>query len=511
MSISKYIVHISSVKDLVKQLLVTEFKISEEISEELSKGVQPHFDNLRDSIYIFAETSYVDKVYRDSYYHYYSSKNNPYNRFCIRLSLFDGQIDDSQFNKAGKDELQNKYRGFIIIRPTEPQIIGRSVISPKALKDEFFHSCAAKFESSINGVKLTVEGFPHSSQDAETISCAETTLWGIMEYFSHKYEDYTPLLPSKIISLLKKITFERQLPSDGLDIHRISLVLREAGFGSKIYSERTYGADVFNRILRTYVNSGIPIISAVDNFHVPNGTIGHALITVGFRPPENSKIDNIPERTFASNHVRSIIQKNNIKFYDWDDLERDLVFIDDNFPAYQKRPLSDPASGYNDVSWNGCKIKHFIVPLHSKIYLEAYVARGFISKFLLMGPSPLKINSQVLIRFFLASSRSFKENVSLNELLNPDIKDFILEYAMPKFIWVAELSNKELIKQNPPLADGLIILDATEANVEFNKPLILASYQDKMIVFDKDNKLEENSLSIAPFHIYSNNLKNHLL
>jgi hypothetical protein len=116
-------------------------------------------------------------------------------------------------------------------------------------------------------------------------------------------------------------------------------------------------------------------------------------------------------------------------------------------------------------------------------------------------------NTNLLIRFFLTSSRVFKANVSVNRTLNPDLKDLILEYVMPQYVWIAELTDRSLIKQENPKAKGIIILDATEANIDFNKPLILAAYQGKVIVFDNSKQLEEHQIDIEPFNIFMDNLK----
>ena len=44
---------------------------------------------LRPELVFLLETQYVDKDYRDIYYHYYSSKLQPFRRNCVRLSLFE--------------------------------------------------------------------------------------------------------------------------------------------------------------------------------------------------------------------------------------------------------------------------------------------------------------------------------------------------------------------------------------------------------------------------------------
>lgn len=508
MSISIYIAPIANGVELVEQLLHSEFNIDDSSAKSLSQSrVKPHFDRLKTTCYQLAETCYVDRVYRDSYYHYYSSKLSGYNRDCIRISIFEGVITADDFRlKEKKEYLQNLYRGFFILRPTEPFIIGRSVLSPKALTDNTFFSCTAIIPSTVNGIKFSVEGFPHSSQDTETITCAETTLWAVMEYFANKYPDYKPIFPSKITDTLNKITSERQVPSRGLNIQQMSFALKEFGFGTRIYARANYTFD-FEKLLSTYVESGIPLILGIDNRHA-GGNIGHAVLCVGHEKIEDKAIDNIAENQITNKKLFSVAKSKELKIYDLDDVKKEFVFIDDNQPAYKKAMLADPTAHYA-LAWQGCTIKHFIVPLYHKIYLEAYEARNLVLTFLIQGLKPLQDKSEVLIKFFLTSSRSFKDALALNDSFQEDIRDMILETAMPKFIWVTEISNKKLIQEGK--ADGIILIDATEANKHSLsiKPLILAAYQSNLIKFDLGSrKLKNSALSLQPFKIYSNNLRN---
>ena len=47
---------------------------------------------------VVVEDHYVDRVYRDSYYFYYSGKHFSYTRFCKRLSIFDGKLEKNFFD-----------------------------------------------------------------------------------------------------------------------------------------------------------------------------------------------------------------------------------------------------------------------------------------------------------------------------------------------------------------------------------------------------------------------------
>jgi len=503
MSISIYIEPITKADELIQFLLKEEFEISDKTADLLYRQrIKKHFGQLKDTLFLLAETDYIDRVYRDSYYHYYSSKLASYHRNCVRISLFSEKIEPEDFrNEASFAKLKNSYLGFLVMRPSEPFIIGRSVISPKALKVTDFNCCTTLFPCTVNSVKLSVEGFPHSSQDTETISCAETTLWAIMEYFSHRYADYRPIFPSRIIQTLNKISYERQIPTKGLNIQQMSYALKEFGFGTRIYDREEYGE--FEQLLSCYVESGLPIVIAMGNR--PVGNIGHALLCVGHERIKPAAIDAVTFHPIVNKVLRDTAAKNNITFYDYDSVNKQFMFVDDNHPVYQKAYLAAPAAHY-DANWHNCTISHFLVPLYPKIYLEAFEAKNFIARFLIIGPEPLANDTEVMQRTYLASSRSYKDKLAFNNSFSPDLRDIILEMSMPKFIWVAELSTKGLMKEKK--ANGLVILDATEANTSYNKPLIIAAYQGKVINFEAHSgDLINKNLPLNDFVIFENNLQ----
>lgn len=500
-----YICEKPSLEQLLVDVIADSFRLDPSIlPSQISRSLKLLINSLRDDLWFLVESPYVDKIYRDSYYMYYSSKYGRYSRDCIKVSLFEGKIESSDYRSlAGYDKLKPIYLGFFVIRPTEPAFLGRNVISPRAFTLPAIEYCSFSQNSTVNGLKFEIQGFPHSSQDSETYSCAETTIWSIMEYFGSKYADYRPVKPSQILEVLKKMAYERQIPSLGLSIHQISYVLKELGFGCKIYSVDQYGDDFF-RMLSSYVESGIPIVIGMDDFHDPKSkNIGHAVLIIG-----RTKIAKSDYLTLATNnHLNSRqstwLNANNIEFYDFDDLEKDYIFIDDNQPPYQIATASSPVKHYS-TDWQNVKIKNFVVPLYPKIYLEAFEARNFIKEFLLFGPFPLQPGQNVFMKFYLTSSRSFKHSISLSEVQD-DLKNFIVEKPMPKFVWIAELAEKDMFVRDQ--RNGLVVIDATEPNISDNKPLIVAAYQDNVIFFDGINDiLTKMALPLQPFNLFLNNL-----
>ena len=483
-------------------------KTAEDVVTHEIYGLKNHIDQLKDNCSFLIETNYIDKVYRDSFYHYYSSKLNICKKNCIRISIFDGVIKAVDFRDKTKfNDLKKSYLGFIVLRPTIPSIVGRSLISPKALKNNSFLTCTTQIPTTVYSIKLIIEGFPHSSQDGETISCAETTIWAIMEYFSNKYAQYKSVLPSDIISALNSVSAERQIPSRGLNITQMSYALKEFGFGTRIYSRQEYGEN-FENILSCYIESGIPLIVAVETPAGMTPRIGHAMLCTGHEPKQDYMIDTLSGTFIRSEKLKKAIAAKNIIIFDNDDIRRKFIFIDDNFPVYQKNSLNRPCENYNPgkyPNWNSCNLTHFLVPLYSKVYLETFQAKSYVRSFLIQGPAPLQDYSKIFLRTYLTSNRSYKNWLIYSDFSPPDLKEYVLNLPMPKFIWITEITTKELMKGNDPKAEGIIILDATEPNTFNNQALIFAAYQNRQIKYSAEKEcFEDISISLPKFSIFEN-------
>lgn len=501
-SIKVEVIPIKTLKKRLLDILTTEFGL---LGLGLNRWAKTYLKDLKTNLSCIIEYPYVDRVYRDDYYSYFSTKFNSPPRDTIRISFFENSISLDDFREnIDVNKLQEKYLGFIIIRPTEPQLAGRSVINPRALKKHDFVYCSYdKFETSINGIKLHATGFPHASQNAESMTCAETSLWALMEYFGNKYIAHRPLLPSEIRKILSKQTQERQLPSRGLYSPEMSYTLKKIGFGVRIYDIEKYGEREFNRLMAYHVESGIPIAAGISNVvRDPNTNaiikrIGHAVLIIGHEELNPYSADRCP---------RSDKSSTGINIFDTAEVEKDYVIIDDNFPPYQISSFGEPLKYYGDnPTFKGSKIDSFIAPLHSKVYAEAEEARNLSMYILENDTFGFKAKSrEIVFRFFLSSSRSFKESILKNHLLPPGIRYLIQKRPMPKFIWVAEITNKEEYKNKKAL--GLILLDATEPSNNHKKTLLLTLIDGRVII-NINGDLKKISIKVPPFNMYINNLK----
>lgn len=231
-------------------------------------------------------------------------------------------------------------------------------------------------------------------------------------------------------------------------------------------------------------------------------TFGHAVICIGRKEFAVEDLSTITPLEIRLNDAG----KGSIFLYFNSRIERDFVFIDDNFAPFQQASLSAPCAHYHSTDWDSCEITAFVVPLYPKIYLEAYQVEKYLLIYLKNYLQiHLKGGERIFFRMFLASSRSFKQHIALNPSLKAGVKEILISCTMPKFIWIAELSDPDLILERK--GNGLIILDATEVNIEDNKPLILSVFQNTLTIWnDQVGELEDIPLDLGYFDIYTNNL-----
>lgn len=457
---------------------------------EIETELASFMSEIQDTSWCLIEFPYVDRVFRDSFYNYYSSKNHLYSRDCIRISFFSNQVHFKQFvTKKDHSILQNSFRGYVVLRPTLSAIIGRSLIDPRIKISNSFVICMCSQTVSVFGLKLQVHGFPHSSQDRETITCAETTIWTIMEYFGSKYPDYKPTLPNQIMRSLEKVSTQRQLPSKGLTMDQVSFALKDFGFGTRIYSKASYQA-LLPGIIDNYIESGIPVVAGLES----EKHEGHAIVIIGKK--RSSPIDWSLVATASLKYGG----KQNVEYIDSTSIPARYIVQDDNVNPYVDIDLNDPGEHY-EYEDDYFQIDSVVVPLYPKIYLESVVARSLMLEILTDRIFGYKFKRGFIFRLFLTSGRSFKHHICLMERMSEELKYRLLNIKMSKFIWCAELySQKGFDNSN---AEGLIILDATEANGQSVDALIFAGYPDRC-VSKFENKFASLQSKFEGYSYFSN-------
>ncbi|MGA8832977.1 MAG: hypothetical protein ACLQT6_07005 [Desulfomonilaceae bacterium] len=437
---------------------------------------------------VVIEKGYVDADYRDTYFNFFSRKFAQYPSKTIRANFFTEKISPKMLFKL--DRYQDQYIGFVVLRPNRVRSVGRTILNPEKLSFVTGHVCLAEYPVHILGAELTARGFPYMSQDSDVTVCAHAACWMIFRYFSQRYNRYAEKWPYEVSQLTRDVSMGRLVPSKGLTAFQVTEMFANFGFAPEIYIRENH-PDLFYTLLYMYVESGLPVVAGLTKRRHAITVIGHVSDYHIFHP-----------ETLKSS----------------DTYLHGLIVNDDNFMPYQVVRKNDMAvSGYHQSQFKMDDIDAFIVPLYEKIHLSAeYVVKLADAtltheKFGLNAMSnPLKYE-EIVTRTFLTSSKSFKGTRRLDSLPF-GITDIYCEMAMPKFIWVCELSTPDLFKNGDIV--GEIIFDAT-ANPYDTRAFLSIHYPDALLLNNRDfltddtkgiKSFRANSDRIIPYSCYVNNL-----
>ena len=455
---------------------------------------------------IVYEPYYVDRIYRDEYYAYYSKKHFGISRNTKRFIFFRNCYFKEDFLDGSNDKqqkIESDLIGMVVIKPT--QTIGRMLISPFLLNIPSCYVRTTKFEIAVLGRIYTVDAFPLSGQDSEVMTCAEVNIWQIMEYFGRRYSDYRTLLPSEMLELITTTSDVRMLPSDGLTVEQESHIFKNSGLSPKIYYKwlqyegrkyvETYESYVkspsLEEILHFYVESGIPILINLREKGNKEG-INHSITCIGHAIDESlDKFDAVDfsEEDHEGNQGKSLIDK--IKNTEYNGLTvlkswsavSGYVIMEDHSMPYQVKTLDNLRFGDRGEGIL-YEIESFVVPLYKHVFMAAEDAykiaidlidesKDSISECLYRRGKP-EIK-EIVIRLFLTTSRAYKQfrvtnTCSLNE------KVFFSQVAYPKFIWICEYGTLDAYRNHK--AVGEFVIDATAS--KNSSPVISIRHGDSI-------------------------------
>lgn len=438
---------------------------------------------------IVYEPYYVDRIYRDEYYAYYSRKHFGISRNTKRLIFFKNCHIKENFIDTNDDvqkSIEEDLIGMVVIKPT--QTIGRTLISPFQLNIPFCYVRTTKFEISILGKIYTIDAFPLSGQDSEVMTCAEVNMWQIMEYFGTRYSNYRTLLPSEMLELITMTSDVRSLPSDGLTVEQESRVFKNNGLSPKIYYKwlqfdgnryvETYKpylkSPSLEEILHFYVESGIPVLINLREKENREG-INHSITCIGHAMNDSlvqlNKVD-FDEENHSGNKENILVDKKKnceynklTVFKSWSAVSG-YVIMEDHSTPYQIRSLDNLSFGDGEHAIL-YEIESFVVPLYKHVFMaaeDAYkIAIDIIdeSRESIVECLHKKGNGkaeEIVIRLFMTTSRAYKQfrtanTCSINERV------FFSQVAYPKFIWVCEYGPPDAYVNHK--AVGEFVIDAT--------------------------------------------------
>ncbi len=467
------------------------YKLSDFIpSEYLSPNLVDLFQKkLSSSIKsIVVEYPYVDKDYRSTYYNFYSKRHRSYDKFCFRLHLFEKKFD----SEDALSENADSYQGSIVLRPTEVTSLGRTQLSPKAIRDFKGFICESTFENNLMGIPLQVKCFPHIMQDTDVTVCAHAVCWMIARYYSEKYAVYPERLLFDITESIKDISGGRLIPSRGLTLGQISEIFSAIGFYPEIFIRKLYKNNAFfYDMLYMYIESGIPVVAAMNKKKHAVALLGHGPINSTFEV-----LKGLDDDLICTRHL--------IEY---------LIINDDNSLPYSFMKFNEKGERNTGLfPYTYRDIDGFVVPLYEKMYLNAENVMRFYK--LIFDSGMIIIPSKFdrfLIRIFMTSSRSYKSQLRNSKKIDFHMKMAQLELPMPKFIWVVEISTPK--NYDEMMVDYRWVIDAT-ANQYEKYPFLFIHDKEKMIIHDRaiDRRLYKVSFDslVQPYELYKNNLRGYL-
>lgn len=448
----------------------------------------------QDIITAFVEEEYVDKIYRDCYYNHYSGKHFEYSRYCKRVFLFKNDCSN-YIGDYNEEVLCKNFIGCFVVKPLKVGAIGRTLLNPKylfSISDQSkTYIRTTEYFVHLRGMKLKVRAFPFSMQDGETLTCAETSLLNIFDYYSNQYSDYRFLLPSDIFNAARTNGYERNLPSAGMSFMLMSRIMIEFGFYPRLYlKDAIINDEELIRILSYYTESAIPValgIRGKDSFN-------HSVVCIGHGGNDTANMLRKLHRISINDSINSSNPSKPIFIADSANSIDKYIVMDDNISPYSTynvtRTKKDVLSN-DDIVLNNSQILCLAVPLYKRMCLEAKDARSICIE--LLKEDQFSINTPyfklfdkkigteenpIVMRIFLASSRTFKRHRMLAFDENDFCRRLYSVTPFPQFVWVCELYDLEYYQNQRPI--GEIVLDATSTatTIPFDS-VIMMNYPGK--------------------------------
>ena len=427
---------------------------------------------------VLVEHDYVDKDYRSTYYNYYAKMGRPYRDDCVRIHFFDKEVvfTDSPLDLRGPDPwLEDRYFGYIVLRPTIVATLGRSVLSPRIRVGAGGEVIQSSHKVHLLGYTLSVWGFPSMAQHADIAVCAHVSCWAILRHYSEQYPQHRELLVHDITRLAKPFDPGGLTPSLGLTEYEAERIFQAAGcYPLMIVREWDDEAkewvddQQFFGQLMSYLESGFPLFVGIDSEAM--GSEGHAIVVAGY-----SWRDTTVAPSEENSHV-------------WSQIDSFLA-IDDNLLPYSRVSIEDSSrSRSNGTIYTARDFTAFIVPLPEKIFYPASAVEEFSLDALYRSyKKTLKLpdNEVFLRRYFVTTVSALRRYCRQNaSQMGEELLALCMQLKTAQFVWIIEYATEKQWKDKQIAARAIV--DAT-ASPKDAQPMWLCHNHDLAVVFDRSS------------------------
>jgi hypothetical protein len=458
------------------------------------------------------EKDYVDQDFQDELAIFYSKAFKQYPHRCTRLHFFGREIPSDPANPVTNfASYADDYLGFMVLRPTDLQRVGRTYVKPTVLNpDTDFITCSAMFTAHILGHEFKVQAMPFIQQDTQVGACAQACLWMVARYMSRRF-GYREFLPAEINHWAKSHSARgRHYPAEsGLTFVQMLDALQGMALSATSYQKASLDeshkhvdkafpitADPNNQpdlffeqlerqrtakladIAYRYIESGLPVIF---------GTSNHALVGVGHR------YDPAATGTIAIQRIPAFYVNN------------------DNTGPYIEMPLLGPKPG--TLTFDQIQLIIVVIPEEATLSGEEAerVAVNDIEQTLLRKPYPGKTTtlgdilsayrpefagplSSLEYRTYLQRSVQFQQDLRDNVaagIFDAAVADKLIQLDYPKYVWITEASSRQFLNYSAKAKReclGRVVVDSTAPAP--TRGVIASHFADVLILNDRQNKAE---------------------
>ncbi|MDY4206780.1 MAG: hypothetical protein SOX85_04665 [Lachnospiraceae bacterium] len=407
---------------------------------------------------LLIEYPYYDSEYLSSYYRFYSKKFKNYGKKSCRIHF----------------KANDRYMGYISLRPTTHYLnFSKSYLEPSFLIQDNAYIMLSEFQAHIYGTDYNILAFPWMNQQRDFSICAHVAVWEILKYYGNEHTGYRDITIGELVEQIKE-SGQRKLPSNGLNLQQIADIFRIYQATPIILKKEKGREKFFYKSLLTYVESGIPIVGALNSQEHAIAIIGHGMIDGDLLSKKNGLIETT-------------------------DLCTSLIVNDDNYLPYSS--IYYESYGKKDQNYYIDDIDFAVVPLYNRIHLEYDILYEKLDTYL--KTELLKEYGDMVVRVYLTSATSLKGKTSEDLEMNRLLKDTILRLEMPKFVWCIDLSTKEEYLERK--VSSKIIVDSTSCEGD-NIPFLLIQNRREIYYLSED-KWHKIIEAVEPYNMYRNNLK----
>lgn len=243
---------------------------------------------------VLLEFEYVDRDYIEDYSRYYVKRFNNLGHRCARLHFFTthdldhGKIDKilAEGDRQIESDLQRAYLGYMVIKPLPKTFIGRTCLKiyPNISNSEE-KLLKRTYNVNLFGLELKVDSIAFQEQDKVVSACATTAIWCTL----HALDWWqTRNIPSCSEITTNAINFipesSNSFPKTELSNKQILRALDVAGLRHHTESAKSISDDKFFEIVRSYIDSDLPLILGADVYSSEKKRKGaHAVCVVGYK------------------------------------------------------------------------------------------------------------------------------------------------------------------------------------------------------------------------------------